>query len=94
MCVCSLEKEKKAVDKENVEFEYLVACLQEVNQRLEKDNGRLEQLTNAADEKIVEVGRLAAAARGTQTSKRDAAKEEKKELQQEVRAKAEEERMS
>ena len=51
---CSLEKEKKAIDKENVEFEYMVAMIQEVCQRLEKDNVRLENFQEKADEKIKE----------------------------------------
>ena len=50
----SLEKEKKHIDKENVEFEYLVAMIQEVNQRLEKDNTRLEKRTKDADVMITE----------------------------------------
>ena len=68
------------MDKENVEFEYMVACIQEVTQRLEKDNVRLRAMTGVTETKIKEVGELAEASRKTQTKKRDEAKDEKYEL--------------
>ena len=70
----------------------MVACIQEVTQRLEKDNERLREMTGIADKKIVEVDQLAGAARETQTKKRNEAKGEKYDLQKEVVEKANEER--
>lgn len=89
---CSLEKEKKLVDKENVEFEYIVGCLQEVILRLEKDNSRLSEMHNVMNEKVIEIGQFAEASRENQTKKRNEAKDEKYDLQKESVQKANEER--
>ncbi len=49
-------------------------------------------MTGVTDEKIVEVGKIAEAGRENQTKKRNEAKGEKYDLQQEVAVKANEER--
>ena len=85
---CSSDKDKKIVEKENVEFEYLVTCIQEINQRLEKDNAKLSLKKSDKDHKIVEENSLNTASRKENTKKRDGAKDEKYELQGEVVVKA------
>ena len=85
---CSADKDKKIVEKENVEFEYLVTCIQEINQRLEKDNAKLSLKKSDKDHKIVEENSLNTASRKENTKKRDGAKDEKYELQGEVVVKA------